>query len=92
MPRHAEGPRQSRDQREQALAEAHLARTDLQAIVQGEFMEELLGLPRIVSELDRIDALIDSLASNPASEFSDEAISEERASQVDQLVADLELA
>ena len=41
------------------LAELHLARTDLQAIVQGAFMEELLGLPRVTAELDRIDGLID---------------------------------
>lgn len=77
--------------RMRGLAELHLARTDLQAIVQGAFMEELLGLPRVTAELDRIDGLIDELASSPDGEVSDEAITVERDRYLAHLAADLKL-
>jgi len=77
--------------RMRGLAELHLARTDLQAIVQGAFMEELLGLPRVTAELDRIDGLIDELASRPDGEVSDEAITVERDRYLAHLAADLKL-
>ena len=78
--------------RAEGLADLHIARTDLQAIVQGAFMEELLGLPEITAELDRIDRLIDELAALPEGEISDEGITVERDGAVAQLATDLELA
>lgn len=54
-------------------------------------MEELLGLPAVTAEFDRIDALIDQLAAQPDSEISDEAIPVERDHQIDQMAVDLKL-
>ena len=72
-------------------AKLHIARIDLQAIVQGAFMEELLGLPRVTAELDRIDRLVDELASRPDEEISDVAITVERDRAVEHLAVDLRL-
>lgn len=93
MPPRDEPPEvKSQLDRAQSLAKIHPARSDLQAIVQGGFMEELLGLPRVTAELDRIDRLIDELASRPDDEISDEAITAERDRHVAQLAVDLKLA
>jgi hypothetical protein len=78
-------------ERARGLAEFHLARTDLQAVVQGAFMEELLGLPGVTAELDRIDELVDALAARPDSEISDEAINVERGRHLGHMVDDLKL-
>jgi len=75
-----------------ATGERNHRRSDLQAVAQGAFMEEVLGLPRVFSELDRIDRLIDEAALLPEEDRSDEAIAMERARQIDLLVADLHVA
>ncbi len=54
-------------------------------------MEELLGLPHVTAELDRIDGRIDELASRPDGEVSDEAITLERDRHVADLAAELHL-
>lgn len=54
-------------------------------------MEELLGLPSVTAELDRIDALLDELAALPDDGVSDEAITIERDQCFVRMAADLKL-
>lgn len=77
--------------RVQGLAELHLARTDLQAIVQGAFMAEILGLAQVITELDRIGRLLDELPAGPDGEISDEVIRAVRDPNIAKLAADLKL-
>jgi len=75
----------------QGRAELHRPRTDIQAVVQGAFMAEILGLAQVTAELDRINGLLGELPAGPDGEVADEVIRPARDRNVANLAADLEL-
>ena len=75
----------------QERAKKHFPRSDLQAVVEAAFMEELLGFPQVTAELDRIDRLLSELAARPNGAISEEAILAERDRRIAELAATLKL-